>query len=83
MTDTVDRVKTSGTLRDSSLASLRRWLSRQNVYDVATAAFFVILTAVTLLTLNDYAISNDEPVQHRAGQEDGGDEEESGNFHHL
>ncbi|MDR3466789.1 MAG: hypothetical protein P4M07_12660 [Xanthobacteraceae bacterium] len=47
---------------------MRRWVAGHDVYDVATAAVFIALTAIALLTLRSYAISNDEPVQHRYGE---------------
>ena len=37
-------------------------------YDVATAILVAALVAVALWTFRDYAISNDEPVQHHYGE---------------
>jgi Dolichyl-phosphate-mannose-protein mannosyltransferase len=39
-----------------------------DVYDVATIAFIAALVVIALCTFKDYAISNDEAVQHRYGE---------------
>jgi len=38
------------------------------VYDLATVLLLGALTIITLATVADYAVSNDEPVQHRYGE---------------
>jgi hypothetical protein len=45
-----------------------RWGERPFVYDIATAILIAALVAVALWTFKDYAISNDEPVQHHYGE---------------
>ena len=45
-----------------------RWAARSDVYDIATAALLAALVLVVLFTYKDYAISNDEGVQHRYGE---------------
>ena len=43
-------------------------IRRFDVYDVATTAFIAALVVIALCTFRDYAISNDEDVQHRYGE---------------
>ena len=45
-----------------------RWAARFDRYDIATAALLAVLVVVALCTYKDYAISNDEGVQHRYGE---------------
>ena len=45
-----------------------RRIRRFDVYDVATAAFIAALVVIALCTFKDYAISNDEAVQHHYGE---------------
>lgn len=44
------------------------WLGRRNAFDLASCAALAALIAVALWTFQDYAISNDEGVQHRYGE---------------
>jgi hypothetical protein len=44
------------------------WIARRNAYDIATAALLAALVVIALCTFRDYAISNDEGVQHRYGE---------------
>ncbi len=44
------------------------WIARRKVYDVATAILLAALVILALCTFKDYAISNDEGVQHRYGE---------------
>ena len=48
----------------------RQWsrLARHDAFDIASWLLIVALLAVALLTFRDYAISNDEEVQHRYGE---------------
>lgn len=48
--------------------TVRRWEGRPLVYDIATAILIAALVACALCTFKDYAISNDEPVQHHYGE---------------
>ena len=43
-------------------------IARFDVYDVVTTALIAALVIVALCTFKDYAISNDEEVQHRYGE---------------
>ena len=43
-------------------------IARVNGYDVATAVLVAGLAVIVLATFKDYAISNDEAVQHRYGE---------------
>jgi Dolichyl-phosphate-mannose-protein mannosyltransferase len=43
-------------------------MARFNVYDVAAVVLIAALTVTALSTFRDYAISNDEGVQHRYGE---------------
>ena len=45
-----------------------RWAARFDLYDIATVALLAALVLVALCTYKDYAISNDEGVQHRYGE---------------
>src|SRR5450631_1127022 len=44
------------------------WLARRNACDIATVVLLAALVAIALCTFRDYAISNDEGVQHRYGE---------------
>jgi len=44
------------------------WIARFNAYDIATALLIAALIVVALCTFKDYAISNDEGVQHHYGE---------------
>src|SRR5664279_2681673 len=44
------------------------WLARRNACDIATIALLAALVVIALCTFRDYAISNDEGVQHRYGE---------------
>jgi len=45
-----------------------RWLTQCNVFDLASCIALAALVVVALWTFQDYAISNDEGVQHRYGE---------------
>src|ERR1035438_6731031 len=45
-----------------------RRLARTNVYDIATLVLIAALIVVAFCTFKDYAISNDEGVQHHYGE---------------
>jgi dolichyl-phosphate-mannose-protein mannosyltransferase len=45
-----------------------RWIARADACDIATVALIAALVAIALFTFRDYAISNDEGVQHRYGE---------------
>ena len=44
------------------------WIARFNAYDIATVVLIAALVVIALCTFKDYAISNDEGVQHRYGE---------------
>ncbi len=46
----------------------RELIARLDILDVATCLLIAMLAVVALLTYKDYAISNDEAVQHRYGE---------------
>jgi hypothetical protein len=48
--------------------SAARWAARFELYDIATVALLAVVVLVALCTYKDYAISNDEGVQHRYGE---------------
>ena len=50
------------------LRNARRWIARFEPHDVATVVLLAALLVTALLTYRDYAISNDEGVQHRYGE---------------
>ena len=50
------------------LTSLRSRLVRFDPYDLAAGLLLATLLAIALLVFRDYAISNDEEVQHRYGE---------------
>ncbi|UGA43963.1 hypothetical protein HU230_0037975 [Bradyrhizobium quebecense] len=45
-----------------------RWISRSDIHDVATIVLIAGLVALALGTFRDYAISNDEAIQHHYGE---------------
>jgi hypothetical protein len=45
-----------------------RWIARTDACDIATVALIAALVAIALCTFKDYAISNDEGVQHHYGE---------------
>ena len=47
---------------------LRPRIPRHDPFDLASLLLIVALLALALLTFRDYAISNDEEVQHRYGE---------------
>lgn len=44
------------------------WIARFKVCDLATVVLIVVLTLIAFCTFKDYAISNDEGVQHHYGE---------------
>jgi Dolichyl-phosphate-mannose-protein mannosyltransferase len=45
-----------------------RWIARVDAYDIATVVLIAALVVIALCTFRDYAISNDEGVQHHYGE---------------
>jgi hypothetical protein len=74
MTDTVTEAKLGrkcipGNAEQASLWNkTTRWIARADGCDIATIALIAALAAIALFTFKDYAISNDEGVQHRYGE---------------
>ena len=74
MTDTAAEVQFNeaaipgGAGTDLRSGNGERSQNRTDVYDLATILLLVALVAIALLTFKDYAISNDESVQHHYGQ---------------
>jgi hypothetical protein len=54
--------------RPLPLRNAMRWIARFDPHDIATALLLAALVVVVLLTYRDYAISNDEGVQHHYGE---------------
>jgi hypothetical protein len=50
------------------LKRIAHWLSQRNVFDLASCAALIALVILAVWTFQDYAISNDEGVQHRYGE---------------
>jgi hypothetical protein len=48
--------------------SAATWIARFKFCDISTVALLVALVVIALLTYRDYAISNDEGVQHHYGE---------------
>jgi hypothetical protein len=44
------------------------WIARFSAYDIATVVLIAALVVIALCTFKDYAISNDEGVQHHYGE---------------
>ncbi len=55
-------------IANSSWSRSLSWKARFNPYDVATVVLIAALVVIALLTFKDYAISNDEGVQHHYGE---------------
>jgi hypothetical protein len=73
MTDTVAEAKLAeeriaGSARKASPRSRPAWIARFDAYDLATIVILALLVVIALCTFRDYAISNDEGVQHRYGE---------------
>jgi hypothetical protein len=45
-----------------------QWIARADAYDIATVVLIAALVVLALCTFRDYAISNDEGVQHHYGE---------------
>jgi hypothetical protein len=72
MTDTVVEAKLAeeriaGSAERASLRSRSAWITRFDAYDFATIVLVTGLVVIALCTFKDYAISNDEGVQHHCG----------------
>jgi hypothetical protein len=52
----------------SPWSKTRRWIARTDACDIATVALIAALVVIALCTFKDYAISNDEGVQHHYGE---------------
>jgi hypothetical protein len=74
MTDTVTEAKLAGECvpglaeKASPWSKANRWIARIDAYDIATAVLIAALVVIALCTFKDYAISNDEGVQHHYGE---------------
>jgi len=53
-----------GANKASPWRDVRRWIARYDPHDIATVVLLAALMVVALFTCKDYAISNDEGVQH-------------------
>src|SRR5260370_4515742 len=74
MTDTVTEAKLGGECspgiaeKASPWSRAIRWIGRIDACDIATIVLIAALVVIALCTFRDYAISNDEGVQHRYGE---------------
>jgi hypothetical protein len=73
MTDTVVEAKLAeeripGSAEKASPRSRSAGITRLDAYDVATIVLVAVLVVIALCTFRDYAISNDEAVQHHYGE---------------
>jgi hypothetical protein len=70
MSDTATEARLTGDpgIAEGALRRAKRWVARFDACDIATAALIAALVAVALCTFRDYAISNDEGVQHHYGE---------------
>lgn len=74
MTDTsIETKPTEERIPGSAMKALpprkaTRWFNRLDGYDVATVILIAALVVLAFLTFRDYAVSNDEPVQHHYGE---------------
>jgi hypothetical protein len=59
----------SGTAEEAlPWSRVTRFFARFGAYDLATVVFIAALVVIALCTFKDYAITNDEGVQHRYGE---------------
>jgi len=72
MTDTATEKPTDpcipGRTAKAFLIKPVRWARRCGAYDVLTVVLFAVLVVLAFLTFKEYAISNDELVQHHYGE---------------
>src|SRR5260370_5616585 len=74
MTDTVTEAKLGGECipgiaeKASPWSRAIRWIGRIDAHDIATVVLVAAVVVIALCTFKDYAISNDEGVQHRYGE---------------
>ncbi len=54
--------------RASTVRSAKAWIARFDTFDIATIMLLAALIVIALITYKDYAISNDEGVQHHYGE---------------
>ena len=52
----------------SRLKDIARWIASRDAYDLASWIAMLSLIVIALVTFDDYAISNDEGVQHHYGE---------------
>ena len=52
----------------SRLKDIARWIASRDIFDLASWIALLSLMVIALATFDDYAISNDEGVQHRYGE---------------
>lgn len=58
----------TGSRLGERLRRIMQWLSQRNVFDLASCAALAGLLVIALWTFENYAISNDEGVQHQYGE---------------
>jgi hypothetical protein len=68
VTDLADERVPGTANRAVSLRNALRWIARFDSHDIATVVLLAALLVIAMLTYRDYAISNDEGVQHHYGE---------------
>ena len=73
MTDTVVEAKLTeeriaGSAGQASPRRSSAWIARFDAYDLARIVVIAVVAVLALCSFRDYAISNDEPVQHHYGE---------------
>ena len=73
MTDTVVEAKLTeeriaGSAGQASPRRSSAWIARFDAYDLATIVVIAVVAVLALCSFRDYAISNDEAVQHHYGE---------------
>lgn len=53
---------------NSRLRNVARWIASRDIYDLCSLIAMLSLVVLACATFDDYAISNDEGVQHRYGE---------------
>src|SRR5580698_2175897 len=66
--DAAEKASASRSAWRSLWSKTTRWIARVDAYDVATVVLIAALVVLALCTFKDYAISNDEGVQHHYGE---------------
>src|ERR1700689_668815 len=66
--DAAEKASASRSAWRSLWSKTTRWIARVDYCDIATVVLIAALVVLALCTFRDYAISNDEGVQHHYGE---------------